>query len=152
VVAVIPISATEGTNLDAVVDEIRAHLEAGLLYDDEYLTDRPERFFAAELVREAVMKHTRDEVPYGVAILVDEYSTQDQLVRIHATVVVEKDAHKKIVIGKGGSRLKTIGTEARHAIEGLLGKKVFLRLWVKVIKGWTNIPHHVRDLATGRDS
>lgn len=147
--AIVPMSATEGDNLDALVGELRKLLPEGLLYDQEFLTDRPERFFVAELVREAVMLHTRDEVPYGVAVLLDEYLDEEQVTRITATIVVEKESHKGIVIGKRGGLLKTIGTEARKEIERLIGRKVFLKLWVKVIPGWTAQPGRVRELAGG---
>ncbi len=147
--AIVPVSATEGHNLDALVAELRKLLPEGLLYDEDFLTDRPERFFAAELVREAVMRHTRDEVPYGVAVLLDEYLEEEKLTRISATIVVEKPAHKGIVIGARGSLLKQIGTEARLEIERLIGRKVFLKLWVKVVPGWTTHPGRVRELAMG---
>ncbi|MCB9619607.1 MAG: GTPase Era [Sandaracinus sp.] len=109
--AVVPVSARTGVNLDALVKEIRLHLPEGLLYEDpDFLTDRPTRFFVAEMIREAVLRHVQKEVPYGAAVVIDRME-EDKLTRIHATVVVEKDGHKGIVIGKGGERLKTIGTE-----------------------------------------
>lgn len=150
--AVVPISATKGTNLPALIDEIRQRLPEGALYEDDVLTDKPERFFVAELVREAVMRNTHKEVPYGAAVLVDRFETDGGLVRVHATVVVEKDTHKGIVIGKGGSRLKTIGTEARLAMEDFLGRRVHLELWVKVDPGWTADPLRARRLATQEET
>lgn len=147
--AIVPMSATEGDNLEPLVNELRKLLPEGLLYDTEFLTDRPERFFVAELVREAVMQHTREEVPYGAAVLLDEYVEEPALTRISATIVVEKSSHKGIVIGARGSLLKTIGTEARLEIEKLLDRKVFLKLWVKVVPGWTQQPSRVRELASG---
>ncbi len=149
--AVVPISATKGTNLAPLVEEIRRRLPEGALYDEDVLTDKPERFFVAELVREAVMRNTHKEVPYGVAVLVDRFEVDGGLVRIHATIVVEKDTHKGIVIGKGGSRLKTIGTEARHAMEDFLGRRVHLELWVKVDSGWTADPVRARRFAGQED-
>jgi GTP-binding protein Era len=144
--AVVPISARGGVGLPGLVREIGALLPPGLRYDESLLTDRPERFFAAELVREAVIKNTREEVPYTVAIVVDEFADEGKLCRISATIVVAKDSHKGIVIGKGGQRLKLIGTEARLELEKLLERKVFLKLWVKVLEGWTDSPLHVREL------
>jgi GTP-binding protein Era len=149
VAAVVPTSATRGTNLDGLVAEIRALLPAGLLYDEDMLTDKPMRFFAAELIREAVMNHTRDEVPYGVAVQLDEYLEDGNLTRIKATVIVDKEAHKGIVIGKKGDKLKMIGTDARHEIEKLIQRKVFLETYVKVITGWTRDPGRVRELTDG---
>lgn len=142
--ATLPISAVKGTNLDGVLREIRAHLPEGLLYDEDFLTDRPERFFAAELIREAVMKHTREEVPHGSAVMLDRYEEEGNLVRIAATIVVEKPGHKKIVIGARGQLIKQIGTEARLEIERFLGRKVFLELWVKVVPEWTQHPDKAR--------
>jgi len=144
--AVVPTSATRGTNLDGLVSEIRRRLPAGLLYEQEILTDRPERFFVAELLREAVMMHTRDEVPYGAAVQLEEYLEDEKITRIKATVIVDKDAHKGIVIGKKGSRLKTIATEARLEMEKLIQRKVFLEVFVKVIPGWTRDARRVREL------
>jgi GTP-binding protein Era len=145
--AVVPISATRGTNLDALVAEIRATLPEGLLYDPDFLTDRPERFFVSELIREAAMLNTRQEVPYGVACELDSYREDGDLVRIEGTLVVEKPSHKAIVIGRRGETIKKISTEAREQIEALLERKVYLRLWVKVIEGWTRDPVKARRLA-----
>lgn len=144
--AIVPISALTGANLDALLGEIRAQVDEGLRYDPDLLTDKPERFFVAEFVREAVMAHTREEVPHGIAVLIDAFAEEEKLTRIEATIVVEKEAHKGIVIGQAGSRLKEIGTEARHQIEAWLGRKVFLKLWVRVVERWTRDPHRVREL------
>jgi GTP-binding protein Era len=145
--AVVPISATVGTNLDALTAEIRATLPEGLLYDPEFLTDRPERFFVSELIREAAMLNTRQEVPYGIACELDRYEGDGELLRIEGTLIVEKQSHKAIVIGSGGEAIKKISTEAREQIEAFLGRKVYLRLWVKVIPGWTRDPIKARQLA-----
>ncbi|MEO0322030.1 MAG: GTPase Era [Myxococcota bacterium] len=144
----VPISATRGSNLDALVREIRGHLPAGVLYEDaDFVTDRPERFFVAELVREAVIRHTRAEVPYGAAVVVEAFTSEGGRTRIQAAVIVEKDSHKGIVIGKGGQRIKTIGTEARQQIQGLLQRPVHLELFVKVEAGWTADPRRAKRLA-----
>jgi len=148
--AIVPISARHGTNLEVLLAEIRQLLPEGWMYDDkDFLTDRPERFLAGELVREAVMRHTRDEVPYGVAVGISEFTQEGSLVRISVTIVVEKESQRGIVIGAGGSLLKTIGTEARVAIEELLGRRVHLSTWVKVMPGWTRNPDVVRRLTAG---
>ncbi|KPK14527.1 MAG: hypothetical protein AMJ62_12950 [Myxococcales bacterium SG8_38] len=145
--AVVPISATRGTNLEALIVEIRSRLPEGLLYDPDFLTDRPEKFFVSELVREAAMLNTRQEVPYGIACELDSYRDEADLVRIEGTLIVEKPSHKAIVIGARGETIKKIGTEARIQIESLLNKRVFLRLWVKVVPGWTRDPVKARQLA-----
>ncbi len=145
--AVVPISATRGTNLDALLSEIRATLPEGLLYDAEFLTDRPERFFVSELVREAAMLNTRQEIPYGIACDLESYRDEGSLLRIEGSLIVEKASHKAIVIGSRGETIKKISTEARQQIEAFLERKVYLRLWVKVIPGWTRDPTKVRQLA-----
>ena len=145
--AVVPISATRGTNLEALISEIRATLPEGLMYDPEFLTDRPERFFVSELVREAAMLNTRQEVPYGIACELDSYEEDEKLVRIEGTLVVEKQSHKAIVIGSRGDTIKRISTQAREQIEALLERKVYLRLFVKVVPGWTRDPVKARQLA-----
>ncbi|MGD8858691.1 MAG: GTPase Era [Myxococcales bacterium] len=143
---IVPISAQRGDNVTALVQEIGAQLPVGLRYDPELLTDKSERFFAAELVREAVIRKTRQEVPYAVAVVVEEFTEEPTLTRIAATVIVEREGHKPILIGKGGQRLKEIGTRARQEIEKLLERKVFLKLWVKVVPGWTDNPARVQEL------
>jgi GTP-binding protein Era len=145
--ALVPISAQTGENTEALIRVVREHLPEGALYDEDVLTDRPERFFVAELIREAVIAHTRQEVPHGVAVLIDEMLDDRGLTRISATIVVEKPSQKGILIGSGGQQLKQIGTHARHEIERFLERKVYLKLWVKVIKGWSNDPARVRELA-----
>ena len=148
--AVVPVSALRGTNLDALLAELRALLPEGRLYDDgdDVLTDRPERFFVAELLREAAIAETRAEVPHGLACVIDTFEERGGLVRIEATIVVEKESHKGIVIGARGARLKAIGTAARGEMERLLERKVFLKLWVKVMPKWTANPAVARRLAT----
>jgi GTP-binding protein Era len=145
--AIVPISATRGTNLDALVGEIRSTLPEGLMYDPDFLTDRPERFFVSELIREAAMLNTRHEVPHGIACELDLYEETSDLVRIEGTLIVEKQSHKAIVIGSRGDTIKKISTQAREQIEALLERKVYLRLWVKVVPGWTRDPVKARELA-----
>jgi GTPase len=142
--AMVPLSALTGVGMEALVGEIRQRLPEGRLYDDAFLTDRPERFFVAELIREAVLTHTRAEVPHGSAVWIDDWIDEGALTRVAATVVVEKQSHKKIVIGARGERMKAIGTQARLEAERMLGRKVFLKLWVKVVPGWTADPAKAR--------
>jgi GTPase len=145
--AVVPLSALKRDNLGALVSALREHLQEGLAYDEQLLTDKPERFFASELIREAVLENTREEVPHGVAVLIESFEdSSPELTRVAATIVVSRDGHKGILIGKGGDRLKLIGTQARVAMEQLFGRKVFLELWVKVISDWTEDPAKVQRL------
>lgn len=143
---IVPLSARKGQNVKGVIAEIRQHLPEGLNFDPEVLTDKPERFFAAELIREALMVATHQEVPYSVAVVIEEFTDEPELTRITATIVVPRESHKGIVIGKGGSMLKNVGSAARMEIEALLQRKVFLKLWVKVTEDWTDNPREVREL------
>ncbi|GAB4205447.1 MAG: GTPase Era [Sandaracinaceae bacterium] len=144
--ALVPISATRRSGVEGLVLELRAHLGQTLLYEDDTLTDRPERFFVTELVREAILATTREEIPYGTAVVVDEWVEEGKLVRVGVTIVVEKESHKGILIGARGQRLKEIGERARLEAEAFLGRKVFLRTFVKVIPGWTRDAEKVRRL------
>lgn len=136
--AIIPISAHTGCQLDRLLTVTLACLpESDIVYfEDDYVTDQPVRQLAAELIREQVLEHTRDELPYAVAVRLDEFLEEDKLVRIAATIFVDKPSQKAIVIGKRGHRLKEIATHARRAIEDLLHKHVYLKVWVKVQAGW----------------
>ena len=137
--AIVPISALERDGLDLLVEEIVKVLPEGpMYYDLETLTDQPQRLLAAEIIREKIFMLTRQEIPYASAVVVEEFyeDPEKDLIHIQATVYVEKDSQKGIIIGKGGQMLKKIGTLAREELEFLLGKKVHLQLWVKVLKGW----------------
>ena len=138
--AVVPISALNETNTDNLVAEITKYMPAGpQYYPDDMVTDQPERLIVAELVREKVLQLTRDEVPHAVAVDVDEMTTRPKGdVYIRATIYVERDSQKRIVIGNKGSMLREIGQLARQDIEQLLAAKVYLDLWVKVKKDWRN--------------
>jgi GTP-binding protein Era len=144
--AIVPTSATGGVGLDGLLHEIWERLPPGKLYPDDFLTDRSERFFAAELIREAILRHTRGDIPQGVAVQIDEFVDEAAITRIAATIVVDKASHKGIVIGAGGQLLKQIGTEARLNIEEFIQRKVFLKLWVKLMAGWTADPTRAREL------
>ncbi len=144
--AMVPVSSTRKIGLDALVSEVRGHLSTELLFESDALTDRPERFFVSELLREAIMDMTRDEVPYSVAVQIDEWVEEGNLVRVGVMIIVEKDSQKGILIGARGSMLKEIGERARHGMEEFLGRKVFLRTFVKVVEGWTKDAEKVRRL------
>lgn len=147
--AVVPIAALKDRGVNQLVAELRKHMPLGmLLYDDpDFVTDRPERFFVAELIREAAIRNTHEEVPYAIAVMIESFEEGASLTRIQASIIVEKNNHKKIVVGAGGSMLKKIGSEARAEIEKLLDRKVYLGLFVKVVEGWTEDPQRVRELA-----
>ena len=137
----IPISAVSGQGLDRLRDAILARLKEGPAYfPPDYLTDQPERFLAAELIRERVLRETRQEVPHAVAVLVDQWQETPRLLRISATIYVERPGQKAILIGAKGASLKKIGTLARHEIETMFSRKVFLELFVKVHKDWRQNP------------
>lgn len=138
----IPLSARTGENLPLLEQKILGALpEAPPYFPPDTLTDQPMRFLAAELVREKIFRETRQEVPYGTAVVVEKFEEPESklsraVVRIHATIYVENDNHKGILIGAGGDRLKQIGQAARQDLEGLLGQKVYLELFVKTRKEW----------------
>ncbi|MGP0076625.1 MAG: GTPase Era [Bryobacteraceae bacterium] len=137
----IPVSATTGEGLDRVREAIIARLPEGPAYfPTDHLTDQPERFLAAELIREQILRHTRQEVPHSVAVLIERWEESAKITKIAATIYVERDGQKAIVIGAGGAALKKIGTLARYEIEKMLGHKVFLELFVKVQKDWRENP------------
>ena len=145
--ALVPVSAEKGTQVRALLDEVRKHLpEAPPIYDEDDITDRPERFLAAELVRERIFRLLGDELPYSTAVVVEHFTQEGNLRRIAATIYVEKSSHKAIVIGEKGATLKRIGTEARHAMEALFGSKVFLETHVKVKSGWADSEAALRQL------
>lgn len=139
--AYVPISALKGDGVDRLRKEILARLPEGpALYPKDHLTDQPERFLAAEIVREKVLHLTRQEVPHAVAVMIENWEDTPTLLRIAATIYVEKPGQKAILIGAGGASLKTIGTLARREIETLVGKKVFLQTFVKVRPNWRQDP------------
>jgi GTP-binding protein Era len=139
--AVVPVSARTGAgtnDLLAALEPLLTH--AGLLFSEDELTDRSERFLAGELVREKLFRLLGEEVPYATAVEVEQFEQAGALRRIHATILVDKPGQKAIVIGKGGAKLKEIGTQARLDMEKLFGGKVHLELWVKVREGWAEDP------------
>jgi GTP-binding protein Era len=143
------ISAMRGDNLDRLIEDIENELEEGpKYYPDDQITDHPEKFIISELIREKVLRLTREEIPHSVMCLIDymEYDEENpRLMNIHASIIVERDSQKGIIIGKGGSMIKKIGTYARKDILHLLGNKVFLDLHCKVVKDWRNKDFHLRN-------
>jgi len=145
--AMVPISALKGDGCDALVKEILQHLPEGEPYfAEDQITDQPERFLAGEIIREKAIQLTYHEVPHALAVVIDKYEESPKLLRIHATLHVERDSQKKILIGHKGEMLKKVGTEARKELEKLLGSKIFLEMYVKVVPDWRENPTRVREL------
>ena len=146
---IIPISALQGNNVESLLATIEKYLPEGpQYYPADQITDHPERFIISELIREKVLHKTREEIPHSIAVVIDKIKRDEEnenMIRVQATIMVERDSQKGIVIGKRGALLKEVGTEARKDIEMLLGSKVFLELWVKVQKDWRNKQSQLRD-------
>ena len=141
----VPMSATRESEVERLLGIVQPYLpEQPWFYAEDALTDRSERFMAAEIVREKLFRLTGDELPYSCTVVIDNFQEEGALRRIAASIVVERDAHKGMVIGDGGERLKRIGSEARQDLERLWGGKVFLELWVKVRSGWADDEAHLR--------
>lgn len=137
--AVVPISAAKGRQTEQLLSEVRKHLpNEGLLFPEDELTDKSERFLAAEYIREKLFRLLGDELPYATTVEIEKFEVEGNLRRIYAAVVVDRDSHKAIVIGKGGESLKRIASEARQDMERLFDGKVYLEVWVKVKSGWTD--------------
>jgi GTP-binding protein Era len=145
--AIVPISALKGTGCDALLKEIFELLpESPPYFPEDQITDQPERFLAAEIIREKAIKAMYHELPYALAVFVDKFEEKPKLLRIEATLNVERDTQKKILIGHKGAMMKKIGTEARKELESLLGSKIYLGLFVKVSRDWRESPQRVREL------
>ncbi len=143
----VPVSAETGDNVDRLIDVTVSLLpegEAG--YDADMVTDQPMRTLAAEIIREKILQHTYEEVPYSVAVEIERFTEEGKLAKISASVLVERDSQKSILIGKHGERLKVVGTEARRDMERLFGMKVFLELWVRVRQAWREDEHTLMEL------
>ena len=137
--AMVPVSALQRTGLQQLEEALLPLLPEGdFIYPEDQLTDRSERFFAAEMVREKIIRQLGEELPYQTAVEIEQFVEEGNLLRIAALIVVEKEGQKKIVIGEGGERLKKIGQQARLDMEELFGRKVMLKLWVKVRRGWAD--------------
>ena len=137
--AIVPISALKNINLDRLEETIMGLLpEGGLIFPEDQVTDRTERFFAAEIIREKLIRSLGQEVPHAIAVQVESYKEGEKLTRIHAIIWVEREGQKAIVIGKEGEVLKKVGQRAREEMEKMFERKVYLNLWVKVKKGWSD--------------
>lgn len=145
---IVPISALQGNNVERLMEVIKEYLPEGpQYYPADQVTDHPERFIISELIREKVLHLTREEIPHSVAVVIERIAKREgqDTVDVSATIVVERDSQKGIVIGKRGALLKEVGTRARQDIEMLLGSKVYLELWVKVQKDWRNRSNQLRE-------
>jgi GTP-binding protein Era len=144
---VVPVSAEKSRQLDDLLGELRKRLPEGEpLFEADQYTDRPVRFLAAELIREKAYRLLGDELPYGIAVTIDRWDETDVGVDIAATLVVEREAHKPIVIGEGGAKLREIGRLARLDMQKMLDKRVHLETWVRVRKGWSDDPRSLKTL------
>ncbi len=135
--AVVPTCAETGKNVTEVLDEAEQFLyEGDWMFEEDSLTDQPERQIAAEIVREKILRTLTDEIPHGTAVIIEDFAEDDEMIRIRATIYCEKESHKGIIIGKNGETLKRIGTYAREDMEAFFGTKVYVNLWVKVKEKW----------------
>ncbi len=147
----IPISATKGTNLDRLLDLIFERLpEAPGYYPEGYITDQPERFLAAELIRERIMRETHDEIPHSAAVMIERWETVDKTLRICAVVIVERDGQKAILIGKKGEKMKQLASKARQSLESSFSRHIHLEVFVKVRRNWRNHNKFVQELEDQR--
>jgi len=145
--AVVPVAASKGTQTDALLAEIEKLLPVGEpMFDADDLTDKPERFLAAEIIREKIFRLTGDELPYRAAVMIDKFEHEGNLRRIFAAILVDKSSQRPILIGAGGEVLKRIGTEARLDMQKLFGGPVYLELFVKIKSGWSENAAVLRDL------
>ncbi len=145
--AVIPVSALNNINLDELEKKVSSLLpEAEHFFSSDQITDRSERFLATEIIREKIVRELGQELPYASTVLIDRYEDRTDIVHIHATIFVETDGQKSIIIGRKGERLKSIGTRARQEISSMINNKVYLNLWVKVRAGWSNDERALRGL------
>ena len=146
---IVPVSALNGDNLPLLIELIERSLPEGpRFFPGDEVTDQSERFLAAEIIREKVFLLTREEIPYGVAVTIDEFTekTEKTLIVIMATIHTDRDSHKPILIGKHGSMLKKVGQQARQELEALLGCRIFLELFIRVDKDWTRRPHTLTEM------
>lgn len=148
----ITISATEGFNVDKLLEMVVSNLEYGpMYYPEDQLIDQPERFVVCELIREKVLLNTSEEIPHSVALTIDRFKESDKIIDIHATIVVERLSQKKIIIGAKGAMIKKIGTEARKDIKNFLGLPVYLELFVKVEDNWRNKKYQLKEFGYNND-
>lgn len=150
---IVPISALEGLNVNHFIDVLKDYLPEGpKYYPDDQISDHPEQFVVGEIIREKILHLTSEEIPHAIGVNIDRMIKEsEERVRIEATIFVERDSQKGIVIGKGGKKLKEVGKRARRDIEMLLGSKVYLELWVKVQKDWRNKVNFIRQMGYVED-
>lgn len=145
--AVIPVSALTGDGVESIMQELDPLLaESVHFFPDDYITDQPERRIFAEIIREKALRLLDDEIPHGIAVSVEDFKEEKGMISVRAELYCERESHKRIIIGKGGSMLKKIGTYAREDAESIFGTKVFLDLWVKVKENWRDRPSLLSDL------
>lgn len=148
--AIVPFSSYKNRNLDTLIEEILKTLpeseEKNFEYDDDMVTDRSVRFLTAEIIREKALLGLNEELPHGVAVDIKVFDEEEKIVNIEVDIICEKDSHKSIIIGKGGSKIKEIASQARKDIEALLGKKVNLKVWVRVKKNWRQSESMIREI------
>ena len=145
--AIIPLSAEKGTQLPDLIRTVRSYLPQNPpLFDEDKITDRSERFIAAELVREKLFRLLGEEIPYSTSVIIDQFTMEGELRKIHASIIVDKPNQKAIVIGKDGEKLKLIATQARKDMEQNFGGKVYLQVWVKVKSGWADDARALKSL------
>ncbi|NWL86857.1 MULTISPECIES: GTPase Era [unclassified Paenibacillus] len=151
---IVPVSAMLGNNVNTLLEQLGKYLPEGpQYYPEDQITDHPEQFVCAELIREKILHMTREEVPHSIAVTIEDMRVQDNgVVYVGAVIFVERDSQKGIIIGKQGSMLKEVGKRARMDIERLLGSKIFLELWVKVKKDWRNQDRVLKDLGFHKDA
>jgi len=136
---IVPISALAGTNTEILEQAIIAHLPEGTpVYPEDQLSDKPERFFAAEIIREKLLSYLGDEVPHRLTVEIEQFKEEEGMTHIYAVIWVEREGQKRIVIGRKGELLKKVGQQARLDLEAFLGQRVYLNLWVKIKKGWSD--------------
>jgi len=149
---IVPLSAEKGTNVERLREIVQKQLPpCEFFFPEDYITDRSQRFMASEIVREKLMRFLGDELPYSVTVEIERFKWEEKRYHIAALILVERDTQKRMVIGKGGERIKTIATEARKDMENLFEQPVFLEMWVKVKSGWADDERALRSLGYGED-
>ena len=150
---ILPVSAKQGKQIDELRELVLSSLpESDFYFPEDYITDRSSRFMAAEIIREKLMRFTGDELPYSITVEIEQFKlTASGVYHIHGLILVERETQKRMVIGKGGTHIKTMGAEARKDMEALFDNKVFLELWVKVKSGWADDERALRSLGYDGD-
>jgi len=149
---IVPLSAEKGTNVSKLREIVHTQLPpCEFFFPEDYITDRSQRFMASEIVREKLMRFLGDELPYSVTVEIERFKWEEKHYHIAALILVERDTQKRMVIGKGGERIKTIASEARKDMEDLFEQPVFLQMWVKVKSGWADDERALRSLGYGED-